>query len=179
MIRISRVYDTVPIKYKTVLQETIYKTLSYLNIPFTRVENTPAITMEDCVDINKVLDVNIVKTLLLCNRQKTDFYLFVTLANKKFSTKKFSEELNISRFSFAEDKFLDLLLGSVIGATTIFSVLIDKENKVNVVIDKDVLNEEYYGCTDGTTTGYIRIKTEDVIKIILPYSNHNYTVISM
>ena len=46
---------------------------------------------------------------------------------------------------------------------TIFSSLIDDQMQVHIVIDKDVLKEDYYGCSDGTTTGYMKIKTEDII----------------
>ncbi|MGC4019391.1 MAG: YbaK/EbsC family protein [Muricomes sp.] len=42
-----------------------------------------------------------VKTLFLCNKKKTLFYLFVTTGEKPFDTKKFCETLGISRVSFA------------------------------------------------------------------------------
>jgi Ala-tRNA(Pro) deacylase len=30
---------------------------------------------------------------------------------------------------------------------------------VQVVFDKDVVSEEWYGSSDGTTTGYMKIRT--------------------
>ena len=59
-----------------------YQTLEKLNIPFERVETDEAITMEDCILINKKLDMEMVKTLFLCNRQQTAFYLFITTGSK-------------------------------------------------------------------------------------------------
>lgn len=129
--------------------------------------------------IDKKLNMKMVKTLFLCNRQKTDFYLFITCGNKRFDSKKFSSELEIARVSFAEESLMNKMLGTKIGAATIFSCLIDSNNKVKIVIDEDVLKEVYYGCSDGTTTGYMKIKVDDIINKVLPYSNHKETVIEM
>ena len=179
MFYVSDVYTTSPEKFKNELQEKVYKTLGKLFIKFERVETDEAITMEDCIEIDKKLNMKMVKTLFVTNRQKTNFYLFITCGNKRFDSKRFSSELNISRVSFADSSLMEEILNTKVGATTIFSVLIDKENKINVIIDKDVLNEEYYGCSDGTTTGYMKVKTEDIINKLLPYSNHKEIVIEM
>lgn len=179
MFYVSEIYNNKPDKYKNKLEEIVYNTLEELNISYERVETDEAITMEDCIEIDKKLNMKMVKTLFVTNRQKTNFYLFITCGDKRFDSKKFSSELNISRVSFADSSLMEEILNTKVGATTIFSVLIDKENKINVIIDKDVLNEEYYGCSDGTTTGYMKIKTEDIINKLLPYSNHKEIVIEM
>ena len=179
MFYVSEIYNNKPDKYKNKLEEIVYNTLEELNISYERVETNEAITMEDCIEIDKKLNMKMVKTLFVTNRQKTNFYLFVICGDKRFDSKKFSSELNISRVSFADSSLMEEILNTKVGATTIFSVLIDKENKINVIIDKDVLNEEYYGCSDGTTTGYMKIKTEDIINKLLPYSNHKEIVIEM
>lgn len=179
MFYVSEIYNNKPSKYKNKLEEMVYNTLEELNISYERVETDEAITMEDCIEIDKKLYMKMVKTLFVTNRQKTSFYLFITCGNKRFDSKKFSSELNISRVSFADSLLMEDVLKTKVGATTIFSVLIDKESKINVIIDKDVLNEEYYGCSDGTTTGYMKIRTEDIINKLLPYSNHKVIVIEM
>ena len=179
MFYVSDVYTTSPEKFKSELQEEIYKILENLSINFERVETDEAITMEDCIEIDKKLDMRMVKTLFLCNRQKTDFYLFITCGNKRFDSKKFSGELGIARVSFADESLMNKMLGTKIGATTIFSSLLDTNNKIKIVIDKDVLKEAYYGCSDGTTTGYIKFKMDDIINKVLPYSKHKETIIEV
>ncbi|MBZ9634671.1 hypothetical protein [Clostridium sp. FP1] len=64
-----------------------------------------------------------------------------------------------------------------IGAATIFGVLMDKDNLVQVVFDKDVLFEEWYGCSDGTTNGYMEVKTKEIVNNFLTYTKHIPTVI--
>lgn len=179
MTKVSEVYKTKPETFENEVQKETYRVLEELNIPFSRVDTSDAITMEDCIEIDNKLNVKTVKTLLLCNRQKTNFYMFITTANKMFSTKKFSEQLGISRVSFATEEMLAELLGTKIGATTIFSMLLDKEQKVNLIIDKDILTEEDYGCADGTYNCYMKLKMDDVINKIIPYSKHIKKVIEM
>lgn len=179
MIKVSKVYNTKPLNFKSELQEIVYNTLEDLSIPFERVDTDEAITMEDCIEIDKRLNVKTVKTLFLCNRQKTNFYLYITLANKAFNTKNFSSALNISRLSFAPEDLMKKLLGTKIGSSTVFSTLIDHELNVQVVFDKEVLADEYYGCSDGTTTCYMKLRTSDLLNNILPYSKHNVIVIEI
>ncbi len=179
MFYVSDIFTTSPEEYKNKIQERVYKTLDELSISYERVETDEAITMEDCIEIDKKLNMKMVKTLFLCNRQETNFYLYITTGDKKFDSKKFSQELEISRVSFAKKEKMNEMLGTKIGAATIFSSLIDNDLKVQIVIDKDVLNEEYYGCSDGTTTGYMKIKTDDIINKVLPYSKHKEIIIEM
>lgn len=179
MINVSKIYNTPPKEFKSKLHKKVYEVFENLSINYERVDTDEAITMQDCVEIEKTLNVEIVKTLFLCNRQKTRFYLFITNGNKKFDCKKFGSELNISRVSFADEETMISMLDTKIGSATILSSLIDDENKVDIVIDKDIMNSEYYGCSDSTTTGYIKIRMADIFDKILPYSKHIPKVIEM
>ena len=179
MFYVSVVKTEAPKVFESELQQKIYETFAGLDIHFERVDNDPAITMEDCVLINERLDMKTVKTLFLCNRQQTNFYLFVTLDGKPFVTKDFSSALGISRVSFATEELLFSMLGTKIGATTVLSSIVDTENKVRIVFDKEVLKNEWYGCTDGTTTSYMKLKTSDVLEKYLPFTKHEITVIEV
>ena len=79
MFYVSEIQTEAPCHFQTPLQEKVYEALEKLQIPFQRVDTEEAITMEDCVAIDEKLDMNMVKTLFLCNRQQTDFYLFITI----------------------------------------------------------------------------------------------------
>lgn len=179
MFFVSDIMGKAPDCYKSKLQEMTYEALEKLQISFQRVDTDEAISMEDCIEINKKLDMKMVKTLFLCNREKSKFYLFVNTADKPFKSKNFSNALDISRVSFAPAELMKNILGVKIGAATIFGVLMDNENVVQVVFDKDVLLEEWYGCSDGTTTGYMKVKTNQIVNNFLTYTKHIPTVIQM
>lgn len=155
---------------KQICRKKTYEALKKLNIPFERVDTDEAITMEDCTKINEKLNMKMVKTLFLCNRQRTLFYLFITTADKPFPSKEFSNALNVSRVSFAPAELMDEMLGTTIGTATVFSALLDLDRDIQIVFDKDVEKEEWYGCSDGTTTSYMKIKTSQIIETFLPYT---------
>lgn len=177
MFFVSDIYTTPPKEFITPLQEEVYRTLENLHIPFERVHTDEAITMEDCVQINKKLNMKMVKTLFLCNRQRTNFYLFITVGDKPFKSKDFSNALGISRVSFAPVELMEKMLCTKIGAATVFSAILDKSNEIQIVFDKEVIKEEWYGCSDGTTTGYMKISTKKIINDFLSFIGH-YPIIA-
>lgn len=179
MFYVSEIQTKAPCHFQTQLQELVYEALEKLKIPFERVDTDEAITMEDCVAIDEKLDMNMVKTLFLCNRQQTDFYLFITVGNKPFRSKDFSSALGVARVSFAPAEQMETMLGTKIGAATVFSSLLDSGNKVQIIFDKEVFVKEWYGCSDGTTTGYMKVRTDDIYQKFLPFTKHTAAVIEV
>ncbi len=179
MFFVSNIMEKAPDSYKSPLQEMVYESLTKLQISFKRVNTDEAISMEDCIEINQKLDMKMVKTLFLCNSKKTELYLFITTADRPFKSKDFRNALDISRVSFAPAEMMEQILRVKKGAATVFGVLMDKENFVQVVFDEDVLLEEWYGCSDGTTTGYIKVKTKEIINNFLTYTKHIPKVIEI
>lgn len=170
MINVSTPNSVAPTDFKSPLHQKIYQAFSALNIEFLRVENDDCITMDDCIAIEQALGHPVAKTLLVCNRQQTNFYLYVTRGDKPFVTKDFSHSLEISRVSFASEQQLFDICGTKIGATTMFSCLLDSAKSVQIVIDKEIADDEYYVGTDGLTTSYIKLKTSDILEKVLPYA---------
>jgi Ala-tRNA(Pro) deacylase len=136
MFFVSEIYTTAPDKFSTPLQKKTYHALRNLDIPFKRVETDEAITMEDCVQIDLKLDMKMVKTLFLCNRQQTAFYLFITAGDKPFRSKDFSTALGVARVSFAPAELMGKMLGTKIGAATVFSAMLDTGNAIQSFLTK-------------------------------------------
>lgn len=147
-----------------------YQFLDSLNIDYDRTDHpdTPATTMEVCEEVDAVLGVRICKNLFLRNRRKTTFYLLIMPGDKPFKTKELSHQMSISRLSFGEEPYMVDLLDVHPGSVSILSLLYDKEQKVTLVIDEDVLKEEYFGCHPCENTSSIRFKTADLTEKILP-----------
>lgn len=179
MFYVSDIKNTAPESYQTRLQQMVYQTLVKLHIPFERVHTDEAITMEDCTQIDATLKMKMVKTLFLCNRQKTNYYLFITCGTKPFRSKDFSNALGVPRVSFAPVDKMEELLQTKVGAATVFSALLDKNQQVQIVFDKDVLAEEWYGCSDGTTTGYMKVRTAQILHEFLTFAGHTPAVIEV
>jgi Ala-tRNA(Pro) deacylase len=156
-----------------------YDLLDKLDIPFLRTDHAPATTMEVCNVIDAVLDVLICKNLFLCNRQQTNFYLLMMPGDKPFKTKDLSSQLGVARLSFANEddmvQFLDLHPGSV----SVMGLMNDRENRVQLLIDEDVLKGEYIGCHPCQNTSSIKLKTADLLEKFLPAVHHTPIVVTL
>ena len=156
-----------------------YDLLDSLGIEYKRTDHERTDTMEACNAVDKILEVVICKNLFLCNRQKTDFYLLMMPGDKKFKTKELSSQIGSSRLSFAEPedmlKYLDIEPGSV----SIMGLMNDKENTVQLLIDEDVLKDEYLGCHPCVNTSSMKLRTEDVIQKFLPAVGHDYRTVHL
>ncbi|MBQ6502520.1 MAG: prolyl-tRNA synthetase associated domain-containing protein [Flexilinea sp.] len=145
-----------------------YRFLDELEIAFDRTDHPAAMTMEACEEIDAVLNIHICKNLFLCNRQKTNFYLLIMPGDKPFKTKELSKQMEISRLSFAEEEYMAQFLDLHPGSVTVLGLMNDKDHRVRLVIDEDVLKEEYFGCHPCENTSSIRFATRDLTEKILP-----------
>ena len=116
-----------------------YDLLDKLGIEYKRIDHEEAMTMEACEEIDKALQATICKNLFLCNRQETDFYLLMMPGDKKFKTKDLSKALGVSRLSFAKEEYMLKFLDITPGSVSVMGLMNDKEQKVRLVIDEDVL----------------------------------------
>ena len=87
-----------------------YDFLDSIGIHYERVDHKPAMTIEACEEVDKILGAVICKNLFLCNRQETDFYLLLMPGEKKFKTKDLSDQINSSRLSFAKPEYMEQFL---------------------------------------------------------------------
>lgn len=151
----------------------VYDLLDSLGIEYERIDHEPAMTIEACEEIDRVLEAVICKNLFLCNRQETDFYLLLIPGNKKFKTKDISAQIGFSRLSFGKPEYMEQFLDITPGSVSILGLMNDKENRVQLLIDEEVLQEEYIGCHPCINTSSLRIRTEDMVKKIIPELKHS------
>ena len=177
MFKVSDPMTTPPPVFSTVLQQLVYETFSKLEISFWRVDTDPGLTMEDCQHIDAKIGVRIVKTVFLCNRQQTAFYLYVTTDDKPFVTRDFCGALGIPRVSFAPADKLWELTGVQVGATTILSAILHSAAEVQLVMDQGVAQSEWFACTDGTPTCFVKLRTQDLLQKYLPATGHTLTLL--
>ncbi len=163
MFKVSEILHTPPPEFSSELQRIVYETFSALDIPYGRVDTDPGLTMEDCRHIDEKIGVRIVKTIFLCNRQQTEFYLYVTTDDRPFVTREFCGALGIPRVSFASAEKLWELTGVQVGATTVLSAILPQAAGVHLVMDRSVAESEWYACTDGTATCFVKIRTCDLL----------------
>ena len=150
----------------------VYDLLDSLGIEYDRTDHEAAGTMEDCLEVDKILGVIICKNLFLCNRQKTKFYLLMMPGDKPFKTKELSSQINTSRLSFAEPEYLLKYLDIIPGSVSIMGLINDKDCDVQLLIDRDVIKPDHIGCHPCVNTSSLKLRTEDVLNKYLPAVKH-------
>ncbi len=156
-----------------------YDFLDSLGIEYLRVDHDAADTMEICEEIDKSLGAVICKNLFLCNRQQTAFYLLMIPADKVFKTKDISAQIGSSRLSFATAEHMEKYLNITPGSVSVLGLMNDLDNAVTLLIDKDVLKDEYFGCHPCINTSSLKIKTSDLIQKIIPALKHEYITVEL
>lgn len=121
-----------------------YDFLDGLGVEYDRVDHGPAMTMEDCKEADEILQATICKNLFLCNRQKTAFYLLMIPDTKVFHTKDLSAQIGSARLSFASPEYMEEFLDITPGSVSVMGLMNDKERRVQLLIDEDVLGGRIY-----------------------------------
>ncbi len=156
-----------------------YDFLDELGVEYERVDHAAAMTMEDCEMVDAVMGTQMCKNLFLCNRQETDFYLLMIPCDKVFKTKDISAQIGTARLSFGKAEYMEDLLDITPGALTVLGLINDKDCRVQLLIDEDVLKTEYIGCHPCVNTSSLKIKTCDVLEKIIPETKHTPIIVKL
>lgn len=156
-----------------------YDLLDRLGIEYERVDHKPLDTMEDCIEVDKIIDAFICKNLFLTNAQKTKFYLLMMPGDKKFHTKDLSSQINSARLSFAGEEYMEKYLDITPGSVSVMGLMNDKENCVELLMDDEVLKGEYLGCHPCINTSSIRLKMSDLTDVFLKEVEHEPVIVHL
>lgn len=74
-----------------------------------------------------------------------------------------------------DERLLDITPGSV----SIMGLMNDTDGKVHLIIDKDILSEEFFACHPCINTSSIKFMQEDLKEKILPVIKHSAIVVEL
>lgn len=157
----------------------VYDLLDSLGIQYFRTDHGPADTMEACHEIDAVLETLVCKNLFLCNRQQTQFYLLMMPGDKPFKTKDLSKQIDSARLSFASPEYMEEFLHIRPGSVSIMGLMNDTENRVQLLVDKPVIESVDLGCHPCVNTSSLKMRTKDVFEKFLPAVHHEAIVVDL
>ena len=172
-------FNTHPEATATEKEMKSYLFLEENGVDYIRAEHDEAATIELCENIEKVIDAKICKNLLLCNRQQTDFYMLLIPGDMPFKTKYLSKQIGSARLSFASGEQMTELLNVTPGSLTVLSLMFDKEQKVRLLIEKNVFKDEFFACHPCVNTATVKFSTADLKDKVLPELLHEYTIVDL
>ncbi len=156
-----------------------YDLLDKLGVAYQRIDHEAAMTMEACREIDEAMDAAMCKNLLLSNRQCSQFYLLMLPGEKQFKTSVFSKQIGSSRLSFAAPEYMERFLDITPGSLSVLGLMNDRDSRVELVIDRVLLDGEYIGCHPCVNTSSLRLKTADLMEKILPAMGHEPRILEI
>lgn len=135
--------------------------------------------MEECKEVDQALQTEIRKSIFLCNQKKTSFFLVVLPADKQLDTATLGKKIGVSKLSFAPEADMEKYLGQKPGAASVMGLVNDEDEYVQLIVDKEVADEEWFGCNPGINTAHLKMKTEDLLKKFLPKIYHKAKIVEL
>ena len=65
------------------------------------------------------------------------------------------------------------------GSASIMGLVNDEDEYVQLIIDKEVADAEWFGCNPGINTAHLKIKTDDLLKKFLPKIYHRSKIVEL
>lgn len=156
-----------------------YELLDSLNIEYRRADHDPADTIADCELVEKLLGAKICKNLFLTNRQRSEFYLLLMPGEKPFKTKFLSKQIGSARLSFAGAEDMEKHLNIRPGSVSVLGLMNDREEAVQLLMDRELLNEAEFACHPCLNTSTVAFKTDELMNKLLPALGHEATFVDL
>jgi len=90
-----------------------------------------------------------------------------------------SKEIGSSRLSFADGEAMERFLDITPGSLSVLGLMNDRENNIRLLIDREVLREEFVGVHPCVNTSSLKLRLRDLLEKILPAVAHGYTAVDL
>ena len=155
-----------------------YELLERLGIAYEWVEfsRQPETTAE-AEEVDKALGVPGLKNLIFQNRNRSRTLFLLLPREKRLDAKALAKSRNITRLSMVNAAALEDLLHTHAGAVGAMELMYDMEGKLELFIDREVLDGPFVRFPPNADGRLVRIATSDFVDKLLPAIKHGYTVL--
>ena len=158
-------------------QEALLKVLDQIGIEYTNHEHPAVFTVEEANQHHDGIDGVHSKNLFFKDKKK-NLFLVVTLSDKPISIREVGKKVGAKNMSFGKPALLEDVLGVIPGAVTPFAVINDVEKKVNVILDKEMMDNELLNFHPIVNTATTTISSRDLIKF-MAHCGQNFEIIQL
>ena len=156
----------------------VYALLAELGIDYTKYEHEAVFTCEAA--LAAVPDKRSVQTKNLFLRDKPGrrHFLLVTSCEKAVDIKRFAETIGAGHLSFGSAERLEKHLGLTPGSVTVFGLMNDPSHAVELYVDADVWNREWWNCHPLINTATL-VLSRSAIDRFLAHTGHAPRVVAL
>ena len=159
-------------------QRACYDTLDELGIPYQRVEYNFFPSQEEQLrQIDQTLEVPGVKNLIFRTKNKSQFFFVILPRESRFDEKAFRSKFELPKITMAKGEDLSELLDTHAGAVSIMELVHDRSGVIRLFIQESVLQQPHFRFHPNENNSTLRITMEDFRGKLIPYLNHEVTVL--
>lgn len=142
---------------------------SYLeshDIAYERHDHPAVYTIEEADRLVPPLPAAKTKNLFLRDSKGRRHFLTIVSGDKQVDTKGLQAVLGTSRLSFGSPRRLKEYLGIEPGAVSLFAVVNDTEQKVEVIVDKDIWSSSAFQFHPLVNTSTLVVSKQGVVRFL-------------
>ncbi len=158
--------------------KAVYDSLKEMGIEYDLVEHPPTLTTEEADRYIVGKEGVRTKSLFLCNRKKTEYYLVVMDGKKRLDMKKLSEIIKEKSISFCSLEKLMEKMSLPAGTVSLFGLLNNTEHDIKIYLDREMLSEKYISFHPNENTKTIFISIDDMYRFIKTL-DYEYSIIDL
>ena len=158
--------------------EIAKKTLEDLNIPFQEFSHPAVFTCEEANRHCPPMPGAKAKNLFLKDSKEKQYYLVCLAEKQKISLKELSQLIGVKGLSFASERRLKEVLGVEPGSVGILALINDTGKKTHVLIDKELMNDQWFRSHPLVNTATICLKTSELERF-LKHTGHSSEFINL
>lgn len=143
-------------------REMLFKYLESLGISTATVNHPAVFTVEEARALRGAIPGLHIKNLFLKDK-KDAFWLVVCEEDTAVDLKALPARIGSARLSFGRPELLREVLGIEPGSVTPFSLINDKEHRVNVILDARIVASEAVNCHPLENTATTTISSADLL----------------
>ena len=137
---------------RRIMKAAIKALLEELDVPYRWVDHEAVYTVEQSLGVLE--DKTPIKNLLLQNKTG-EYFLVIMPGTERLDMKLLAQKLNTSKLRFAGADDLMKLLGVTPGSVSLFGLLHDTDNQVQLVVDERLLKADELGFHPNNNTATI------------------------
>ncbi len=146
--------------------EKVYTALKELGIDYEKHEHPPVYTVAEAQEHWEDIRGSHVKNLFMRDEKGKKHFLVIMPHDKKLDMKDLQQKMGTSKLSFASERRLEKYLGLTTGSVSLFGILNDEDNEVEVIIDSDLLEGELINFHPNVNTATLTISTGDMKRFL-------------
>ena len=150
----------------------LYAILAELEITYEEVSHPAVFTCAEAHALVRKLNGAESKNLLLTDRHGERFFLVILSAEKRADIKAISRLTGVPHLRFASAQQLEETLNLIPGSVTPMGIIHDTENRVTLLIDRDLENQPLQ-CHPNTNTRTLVLAYQDLLRF-LEHENHRW-----